>query len=617
MKRITTLKAFALSLTMVLGMLLPMTTNAQSDGFFRGGSDNYDNRDSGMELGGSTAENPTPVGSGLLVLTIAGACYVAWKRKRSLNLLLASAMLLTFTQCKKKEIASVSNNGVHITLNAGYDNSKTSFYPATGAFTWTGTVGSPEYINVGGSINGYLGQLESTQSGSTATFSGTITPSDGETLYFFYLGKGNHASATSVDFSNQDGTLENVTNYHIAISNGIVYNGQTSFSTTLNMKMAIAYFDVNGFKNASETAETVYLHGDEVYSTATIDYRKGTIAGSTKGNISLGTATAEKYVALIPSVSTETRLKFDSDSKTGAMTFLRGIQAGKYYANSDAALSVAANNPMDEGALPGFYSVSATKKVRFSKGNLQYTKSTNLWSFMEHQYDVVETLNQWVGNDYADQNIVSLFCYGTSGYNYGATVYQPWSTTNRYADCCGSNLYDINQADWGYNAIANGGNQVNSGWRTLSRDEWSYVFNTRTASTLNNVANARYAKAQVAGVQGVILFPDNYTHPNGVNLPTGINETGDTGWNGNNYTTDKFELMEVNGAVFLPAAGYRMGEPRVSNVGSDFQYWTSYYSRDNNGSKAASVNISSGGLDPSGTAFRSWGLSVRLVRNVD
>lgn len=610
MKRITTLKAFALSLTMVLGMLLPMTTNAQSDGFFRGGSDNYDNRDSGMELGGSTAENPTPVGSGLLVLTIAGACYVAWKRKRSLNLLLASAMLLTFTQCKKKEIASVSNNGVHITLNAGYDNLKTSFDPATGAFTWTGTVGSPEYINVGGSINGYLGQLESTQSGETVTFSGTITPSEGETLYFFYLGKGRDGSAvSSLDFSNQDGTLANVTNYHIAISNGIVYNGQTSFSATLNMKMAIAYFDVNGFKNASETAETVYLHGDEVYSTATIDYQNGTIAGSTKGNINLGTANSGKYVALIPSVSTETTLKFDSDSKTGAMTFLRGIQAGKYYANSDAALSVAAN--------PCLFSVSGAKKVRFSQGNLQYTKSTGVWSFMEHQYDIVETLNQLVGNDYADQDVVSLFCYGTSGYDYGATIYQPWSTTNSYAQCCGSNLYDIDQADWGYNAIANGGNKENSGWRTLTRNEWSYLFNTRTASTVNNVANARYAKAQVAGVHGVILFPDSYTHPDAVGLPTGINVTGDAGWNGNNYTANDFELMEINGAVFLPAAGYRMGQPRVSNVGSELQYWTSYFSGDNNGSKAASVNISSGGLDPSGTAFRCWGLSVRLVRDVD
>jgi len=37
MKKQTTLKAFALSLAMAVGMLLPTTTNAQSDGFFRGG----------------------------------------------------------------------------------------------------------------------------------------------------------------------------------------------------------------------------------------------------------------------------------------------------------------------------------------------------------------------------------------------------------------------------------------------------------------------------------------------------------------------------------------------------------------------------------------------------
>lgn len=37
MKKITNLKAFALSLAMALGMLLPTTMTAQSDGFFRGG----------------------------------------------------------------------------------------------------------------------------------------------------------------------------------------------------------------------------------------------------------------------------------------------------------------------------------------------------------------------------------------------------------------------------------------------------------------------------------------------------------------------------------------------------------------------------------------------------
>lgn len=39
------------------------------------------------------------------------------------------------------------------------------------------------------------------------------------------------------------------------------------------------------------------------------------------------------------------------------------------------------------------FSVSATKLVRFSPGNLQYTRSTDTWSFAEHQYDMIGTDN--------------------------------------------------------------------------------------------------------------------------------------------------------------------------------------------------------------------------------
>ena len=44
-----------------------------------------------------------------------------------------------------------------------------------------------------------------------------------------------------------------------------------------------------------------------------------------------------------------------------------------------------------DGALPGLFSVSATKQVHFSQGNLQYQASTNTWRFAEHQYDYVGT----------------------------------------------------------------------------------------------------------------------------------------------------------------------------------------------------------------------------------
>lgn len=503
---------------------------------------------------------------------------------KKLTLILAALVLtLGFSQCKKTETPT-TDKGVFITLTAGYGNgAKTGFNPETGAFTWTGTAENPEYINVGGNITGYLGQLTSTQSGETVTFSGTITPSEGETLYFFYLGKGNHASATSVDFSNQDGTIENVTNYHIAISEGIVYENQTNFSTTLNMKMAIAYLDVNGFKNASNVAETVYLHGDEVYSTATINYSEGTITGNAKGSISLGTATAGKYVALIPSVNTETTLKFDSDSKTGAMTFLRGIQAGKYYANSDAALSVAANNPMDEGALPGLYSVSATKKVRFSKGNLQYDKTNSEWSFMANQYDIVETANQNVGTNYENWSVVSLFGWGTGN--------NPTRTSGDFSS------FD----EWGNNAIVNGGNTTNSGWRTPTSDEWHYLFSSSERS------NKRYFKAIVLGIKGVILFPDSYD---------GTGLTGSYSYNTSGFQSvdnDDWAKMETIGAAFLPAAGMRNGnEGTVVNgdVGIDGAYWSSTKTQE------VYFNKGDGLIDQFGTGNLHWGQSVRLVRDV-
>lgn len=87
MKKQTKLKAFVLSMAMAVAMSLPMTVNAQ-DFFIRGGGDNYDNRDeislggNGMSLGDNpTQENPTPLGSGLLIMVAAGAGYVALKKK--------------------------------------------------------------------------------------------------------------------------------------------------------------------------------------------------------------------------------------------------------------------------------------------------------------------------------------------------------------------------------------------------------------------------------------------------------------------------------------------------------------------------------------------------------
>ncbi len=267
------------------------------------------------------------------------------------------------------------------------------------------------------------------------------------------------------------------------------------------------------------------------------------------------------------------------------------------------------------GLLSGVFTVnnSPLTKVQFSQGNLQYTISTGTWGFMEHQWTTVET-DGGVGDNYASRDVVSLFGWGTSGYAHGATCYQPNSTVNTSANYYAygdqsKNLYDgTGKADWGYNKILNGGNIENSGWRTLTSAEWTYLFNGRTSVT------TCYCKATVNGVSGVVLFPDSYTQPDGVTAPASAN-TANADFSTNTWSSDDWSKMEEAGCVFLPAAGNRNGTS-VNNAGSYGYYWSSS-PHGSNASAAYYVFFYSGGLNPVNYNYRYVGASVRLVRPVE
>ena len=299
---------------------------------------------------------------------------------------------------------------------------------------------------------------------------------------------------------------------------------------------------------------------------------------------------------------------------------IKTLAAGKIYNITRNAIP---------GALIGKFSVSSTDKVYFSKGNLQYTKSTGIWSFMDHQYSTVETTSQAIGDDYASQDVVSLFGWGTSGWNNGNTYYQPYNTA--YVSSSGSSkgygygpknnstyTYDLTgtyaNADWGHNAISNGGNTADT-WRTLTEDEWTYLFNTRSASTVNGTADARYAKAYLFGTtHGVIIFPDVYTHPAGVTAPTGINATSSTSWYGNKYTATDWAKMEAAGCVFLPAAGWR-DATTIRKVNEYVRYWTS--SKYSSAGYARNVGIADTSMNPADYNQKNYGYSVRLVHDAN
>ena len=82
-------KEFIIAAAIVMTMLLPMTTNAQTkmDGFFEwSGDDNYSNRDTSVSGDFINAHNQSfgdnaPLGSGLLIMVATGLGYALLKKK--------------------------------------------------------------------------------------------------------------------------------------------------------------------------------------------------------------------------------------------------------------------------------------------------------------------------------------------------------------------------------------------------------------------------------------------------------------------------------------------------------------------------------------------------------
>ena len=147
-------------------------------------------------------------------------------------------------------------------------------------------------------------------------------------------------------------------------------------------------------------------------------------------------------------------------------------------------------------------------------------------------------------------------------------------------------------------------------WRTPTKDEWGYLLNTRSASTVNGVANARYAKCTVNGVNGLLILPDVFTLPNGLTMAN-IN-TANAAFTGNAYTLEQWELLKAAGGAFLPACGYRSGSG-LRYAGSCGSYWHASLC-ESYPNYAWGIYFNSGYQGVS-SYDRYYGLSVRAVRS--
>lgn len=280
------------------------------------------------------------------------------------------------------------------------------------------------------------------------------------------------------------------------------------------------------------------------------------------------------------------------------------------------AMFVRPQDVQNEGRLSALFSVSDTSAVYFSKGNLQYQASTNLWKFADEQYDTIGSANANISADY--DGWIDLFGWGTSGWNGGAICYHPYDVSTTATDYRPNGVTDLTgeyaKADWGvYNAIINGGRQAGM-WRTLHWREWNYLFVERP-----NAAN-RFGLGKVNGVEGVVLLPDIWVLPEGCTFYNSLRHYPDQPgtseyqnvwqncYNDNVYTIGQWELMENAGAVFLPNAGTRSG----NTIYPYACYWSSMgYSI----TQAISLKFTYYSLAPYNWSHASEGMSVRLVKD--
>ena len=203
----------------------------------------------------------------------------------------------------------------------------------------------------------------------------------------------------------------------------------------------------------------------------------------------------------------------------------------------------------------GVFSVAKERQVSFSQGSLQYLPVANLWKFASQQYEYLHNSNKYLSPSY--RNWVDLFGWSGEGSNAPFGV----STSTNQADFAGEFL------DWGINPICG---DTPSVWRTMSIDEWMYIMHERAN------ADQLFALGKIDGVSGVIILPDDWQMPEGLHFTPSsdnglewsnenggmykTNRTDYSHYNDNEYTLLEWQKMETAGAVFLPAAGFRMTE---------------------------------------------------------
>lgn len=411
----------------------------------------------------------------------------------------------------------------------------------------------------------------------------------------------NDGSGTGVFTSNITDLSPNTTYYvraYASNSAGTSYGEQKTFTTGQTISLpTVTTAEVSDITSSTATC------GGNVTSDGGATVTARGVCWSTSSNPTISNSHTSDGSGTGAFTSSITGL---SESTTYHVRAYATNSQGTAYGD-DITFTTQSGSQVPTGAINGLFTINANgDQVYFSQGNLQYQAATNTWRFAEYQWgfvgSTVVTEGEPGGNvDGSSNHLISptysgwidLFGYGT-GLN-------PTNSSTNDQDYSGTTY------DWGCNAIINGGN-IENFWRTITIDEFTYLLKER-----NIPSGIRFARASVNGVIGVILLPDTWN-----SSIFNLNDTNNdlANYDSNIITSTVWNnILEANGAVFLPVTGYRSGTS-VRNVCIRGNYWTSTYS----GWMSGHGVYYTFGFTPSGINYQSGtarcnGLSVRLIHD--
>ena len=196
-----------------------------------------------------------------------------------------------------------------------------------------------------------------------------------------------------------------------------------------------------------------------------------------------------------------------------------------------------------EDCIGGVFSVSANKKVFFSKGNLQYDADNQKFMLAEHQWDFI---GENGGNISSTTGIRDLFGWGT------------------WLEGANPMLSSDNPSEYSWDETKKA--VIGEDWYALSNDEWAYL--------INNRGTEKYGIASVNEVNGLVLLPDDFKLPEGVSFDPAVAKSNVDFKEINEFSSGDWSKMESAGAIFLPAANDR-DVLDASGDGRSGNYWSS------------------------------------------